>query len=190
MTGEDDDTGRQTGGDRPAESSPSAPTPRTPPNTERSPVNEGGGHGVSRCLGATPQGSIELEADAHEVERAIERVARTLGADVHVRAEGTVDSGLDARMTQLEASCPTWTTGTERAGDLVVVMYSSVEREASVYYGADQEFALEDRWEPAVDAMAVRFRRDFTGGVVDGLEALGDLATPSVSDARGDAGVR
>ncbi len=106
-----------------------------------------------------------------------------------VVGRGTVDSGLDERMTQLEARCPTWTTGSERAGDLVVVMYSSVEREASVYYGADQGFTLDDRWEPAVDAMIVRFRvGDFSGGVVDGLEVLGDPAVSSVSDDVRDAG--
>jgi uncharacterized membrane protein YgcG len=129
------------------------------------------------------------ELDAPEVERALQRTARTLGADVHVRAERTVDAGLDERMTQLESRCPTWTTGTERAGDLVVVMYSSVEREASVYYGADQGLALQDRWEQAVDAMTVRFRvGDFTGGVIDGLGALSDPTTSSVSGDARDAG--
>ena len=162
----------------PAVSSPSAPTT---PNTSEPPSQSTASTGVdgdADVLGCdAPLFDPNTELDAAEVERAIERTARTLGADVHVRAEGTVDAGLDARMTQLEASCPTWTTGTERAGDLVVVMYSSVEREASIYYGADQGFALEDRWEPAVDAMTARFRvGDFTGGVVDGLEALGDPA--------------
>jgi hypothetical protein len=174
----------------PAVSSPSAPsTPNTSAPPSESPASTGG-DGNADVLGCdAPLFDPNSELDAPEVERAIERTARTLGADVHVRAEGTVDAGLDERMTQLEARCPTWTTGTERAGDLVVVMYSSVEREASVYYGADQGFALEDRWEPAVDAMTVRFRvGDFTGGVVDGLEALGDFATSSVSDDAGDAG--
>jgi hypothetical protein len=149
-----------------------------------------GSAGDADVLGCdAPLFDPNIELDAREVERAIERTARTLGADVHVRAEGTVDLGLDARMTQLESSCPSWMTGTERAGDLVVVMYSSVEREASVYYGADQGFALEDRWEPAVDAMTVRFQvGDYTGGIVDGLEALADPAPSTVSDDAPDAG--
>lgn len=168
-------------------SEPSTPNTSEPPS--ETPVPTGGDDDADVLGCEAPLFDPNIELDAPEVERAIERTARTLGADVHVRAEGTVDLGLDARMTQLEASCPTWTTGTERAGDLVVVMYSSVEREASVYYGADQGFALEDRWEPAVDAMTVRFQvGDYTGGVIDGLEALGDPETPSVGDDTGDAG--
>jgi hypothetical protein len=123
------------------------------------------------------------ELDAAQVERAIERTAVALGAEVHVRAEQTVDAGLDARMAQLEERCPTWTASAERAPDLVVVMYSAVEREASVYYGADQGLALEDRWEPAVDAMTARFRDgDLTGGVVNGLLVLRDPSSAPLTD--------
>ena len=101
------------------------------------------------------------------------RSPAALGADVHVRAEGAVDGGLDARMAQLQAQCPTWVAGPDRAPNLVVVMYSSAEREASVFYGAGQADALELRWEHAVDTMGPSFAAgDYTGGVLTGLDAL------------------
>ena len=112
--------------------------------------------------------------DRGEVEAAIDRAASGLGADVRVRVERSLDAGLDARMEQLEQQCAGWEVAGDRAPDLVVVMYSSVEREAAVYYGAEQGPQLEERWEPAVDAMIPWLRRgDFTGGVVEGLEGLG-----------------
>ena len=78
------------------------------------------------------------------------------------------------RMAQLEAQCPTWWAGTDRAEDLVVVMYSSTEREASVFYGPGQSDVLEFRWEHAVDEMGPRFADgDYTAGVVAGLDAPG-----------------
>jgi len=113
------------------------------------------------------------ELDPAVVGPAATRAARALGADLHVRAETDVDGGLDARMAQLEAQCPTWWTGTDRASDLVVVMYSSTEREASVFYGPGQSAALEFRWEHAVDEMGPRFADGaYSAGVVAGLEAL------------------
>ncbi len=52
-------------------------------------------------------------------------------------------------------------------------MFSRQEREAGVYYGADQGPLLEFRWEPAVDAMIGQFRAgEFTAGVIDGLDTL------------------
>jgi hypothetical protein len=111
--------------------------------------------------------------DRAQVEPVIGRVATRLSADVWVRVERTLDAGLDARMAQLEAQCPGWTVAGERDPDLVVVMYSAQEREAAVYYGADQSLVLDARWEPAVDAMIAEFRAgQFTEGVVDGLETL------------------
>ncbi len=116
-----------------------------------------------------PDGTL----DRDQVEPAIERVGSRLGADVRVRVERTLDAGLDARMAQLEAQCPGWTVAGERDPDLVVVMYSAEEREAAVYYGADQSLLLDARWEPAVDAMIAEFRDgQYTEGVVDGLEEL------------------
>jgi hypothetical protein len=168
-------------------SATSTPNTSEPPSDSPTSAGPDGNDDVLGCESALFDPNNEL--DASDVERAIARTARALGADVHVRAEGTVEAGLDKRMTQLEALCPTWTTSTERAGDLVVVMYSSVEREASIYYGADQGIALEHRWEPAVDAMTVRFRAgDFTRGVVDGLEALADPSTSSLGDDTRDGG--
>jgi hypothetical protein len=173
----------------PATASPSTVSATTVSGPSSVPTGTGADTDVLGCEAALFDPSHEL--DAARVEQAIERTAASLGADVHVRAERTVDAGLDARMAQLEERCPTWTAGFERAPDLVVVMYSAVEREASVYYGADQGFALEDRWEPAVDAMSARFRDgDLTGGVVDGLLVLRDpsvapVADPTVDDDAG-----
>ena len=117
----------------------------------------------------------QLDADA--VADAALQAERALGADVHVRAEGPLDTGLDARMAQLEAQCPTWMSGSERDPDLVVVMYSASEREASVFYGAEQADALESRWEHAVDSMGAEFAAgDFTDGVLAGLDALEEAA--------------
>ncbi|MET0327110.1 MAG: hypothetical protein ABW219_17980 [Ilumatobacteraceae bacterium] len=150
-------------------------------------VGEGQGDAdVLGCDAALFDPAHELDAD--QVERAIRQTAAVLGADVHVRAERTLDAGLDARMAQLEASCPTWTVSADRAPDLVVVMYSAVEREASVFYGADLGFELDDRWEPAVDAMSAQFQAgDFTGGVVDGLEVLNERATVPFTDTADDS---
>jgi hypothetical protein len=131
------------------------------------------------------------ELDAGAVSAAATSLAGALGADVHVRAEGPVDGGLDARMAQLQAQCPTWVAGPDRAPNLVVVMYSSAGREASVFYGAGQADALELRWEHAVDTMGPRFAAgDYTGGVLTGLDALGAdppaTYTPTFSPTRYD----
>ena len=96
------------------------------------------------------------------------------GADVHVRAEGAVDGGLDARMAQLQAQCPTWVAGPDRARTSSWSCTPRAEREASVFYGAGQADALELRWEHAVDTMGPRFAAgDYTGGVLTGLDVLG-----------------
>lgn len=126
------------------------------------------------------------ELDAGVVAAEATATADLLGADVHVRAERDLDGGLAARMTQLEAQCPGWWTGVDRADDLVVVLYSSTEREASVFYGPHQADRLEFRWEHAVDEMGPRFAAgDYTGGVVAGLGALREDApvtyTPTFS---------
>ena len=168
---------------------PTAP-PSTPPVASTAPA---GSVPASTLPGAgDPLGCTELvhdpsgELDVGAVTAVATQTAEVLGADVHVRAERDLDGGLDARMAQLEAQCPTWVSGTERAPDLVVVMYSSTEREASVFYGGAQSYALEYRWEHAVDEMGPRFADgDYTGGVVAGLDALREDApvtyTPSYS---------
>ena len=98
-----------------------------------------------------------------------------------MRAERDLDGGLDARMRQLEAQCPGWWTGIDRAPNLVVVMYSSTEREASVFYGAAVSHGVQYRWEHAVDEMGERFRTgDYTGGVLAGLDALQARSTDPV----------
>ena len=114
----------------PATASPSTVSATTVSGPSSVPTGTGADTDVLGCEAALFDPSHEL--DEARVEQAIERTAASLGADVHVRAERTVDAGLDARMAQLEERCPTWTAGFERAPDLVVVMYSAVEREASV----------------------------------------------------------
>lgn len=118
-------------------------------------------------------------------------VARTLGADVRVRMEPALDGGLDVRMAQLEGQCDGWLVDGDRAPDLVVVMVSAREREAGVFYGADQGPVLEDRWERAVDAMIAEFRSgDYSNGVRDGLNALArsSVTAPAVSPSSGERG--
>jgi hypothetical protein len=108
-----------------------------------------------------------------------------LRADVRVRVEPSLDAGLDARMRQLRRQCPGWQVAGDLRPDLVVVMFSQQEREAGVYYGADQGPRLESRWEPAVDAMIDQFRAgEFTAGVIDGLTTLTVApATPDFSES-------
>ena len=113
------------------------------------------------------------ELDAAAVTAAATATASALGADLRVRAEGNLDGGLDARMAQLDAQCPGWSAEGIRKLDLVVVLYSSAEREASVFYGPAQAYLLEFRWEHAVDEMGARLAAgDYTGGVLAGLDAL------------------
>jgi hypothetical protein len=162
--------------------------PGTPPVASTAPaaaVPASTAPGAIDTLGCTelvhdPSGELDIEA----VTTVAARTSAALGADVHVRAERDLDGGLDGRMAQLEAQCPTWMSGTDRAAELVVVMYSSTEREASVFYGAGQSDELEHRWEHAVDEMGPRFAEgDYTAGVVAGLDALREDApvtyTPS-----------
>lgn len=110
---------------------------------------------------------------ASTIESARAQTATRLGADVRVRVEGTLDGGLEVRWTQLRRQCDGWEVDGDVAPDLVVMMFSTSEREASVYYGADQGPALESRWSGAVDAMTAQFAdEDYTQGVGDGLSTL------------------
>lgn len=125
------------------------------------------------------------ELDLLEVAPRAEVTASVLGADLHIRAERSLDAGLDTRMGQLVAACPGWSDGAgDLAPDLVVILYSSIEREAGVYYGADQGFQLEARWEPATDAMIDRLRADDpSGGVLEAMDVLRQpVASPPVDD--------
>ncbi|CAN5494480.1 hypothetical protein BH24ACT5_BH24ACT5_18760 [soil metagenome] len=130
------------------------------------------------------------------VESARAQTAKRLGADARVRVEGTLDGGLEARWGQLLRQCDGWEVDGDVAPDLVVMMFSISEREASVYYGADQGPALESRWSDAVDAMTAQFAdEDYTQGVRAGLSALrGDRTidfapvSPSSDDGGGGSG--
>lgn len=107
------------------------------------------------------------------VATAITRTEQSLDADVRVRAERSVDGGLDARIDQLVAQCDGWAAADgELADDMVVVLFSELEREASVYYGADLGPDLEYRWSDAVDAMTAEFPADYSDGVVAALRVL------------------
>jgi hypothetical protein len=150
--------------------SPPTTAPATPPATVPATTVPGAVDPLG-CAALVHDPSGEL--DVGVVTAAAGRAAQALGADLHVRAERDVDGGLDARMVQLEAQCPTWWAGADRAPELVVVMYSSSDREASVFYGPGQSDDLEFRWEHAVDEMGARFADgDYTAGVVAGLDAL------------------
>jgi uncharacterized membrane protein YgcG len=111
--------------------------------------------------------------DDAAIESAISTTELRLGADVRVRAEQSLDSGLESRLRQLRTSCDGWASGSELADDMVVVMFSTGEREASVYYGADLGPRLEYRWEDAVDDMIPGLRdADYTEAVEDALSTL------------------
>jgi hypothetical protein len=123
-----------------------------------------------------------LLADA-DLTRPVDETTRRLNADVHVRAERVVDGGLDDRMDQLVRQCPGWQVAGDLAPRLLVVMFSADEREASVFYGADLGPRLEDRWEPAIDAMTPFFGDgDFPGGVRAGLRTLRTAPARTASD--------
>ncbi|WP_117000615.1 TPM domain-containing protein [Desertimonas flava] len=127
------------------------------------------------------------------VDTAVEQAERSLGADVRVRAERSVDGGLDARIDQLVAQCDGWAAPDgELADDMVVVLFSEVEREASVYYGADLGPDLEYRWSDAVDDMTAEFPDDYSAGVVAALRTLrvgsfGSTSSPSLADTSSNA---
>jgi hypothetical protein len=130
--------------------------------------------------------------NAGELEPAVERTARMLDGDLRVRVEGAVDGDLEARLNQLIRQCSGWDAGDgELADDMVVVMFSTAEREASVFYGADQGPDLEFRWESAVDAMIQQFGDgDYTAGVEAGLRRLTSSASTvgNSSSDRDDSG--
>lgn len=129
-----------------------------------------------------PVGLVDVRVDAAVLE-----AEQTLDADVRVRAERSVDGGLDARIDQLVAQCDGWSAADgELADDMVVVLFSEVEREASVYYGADLGPELESRWSAAVDEMTAEFPDDYTQGVVDGLRTLRTVSSSSSSSSSAD----
>jgi uncharacterized membrane protein YgcG len=135
----------------------------------------------------------ERVLDHDEIEPARAATARALAADVRVRVERAVDGDLDARIEQLREQCAGWSSGRELADDLVVVIYSAAEREAGIYYGEGEGPALNDRWEPAVDAMIEEFRAgDFSAGVSAGLVQLrhdpGTTTGTSSSSSSGGTG--
>lgn len=132
----------------------------------------------------------ERVLDRDEIEAARAATAQALAADVRVRVERAVDDDLDARIEQLREQCAGWSSGDELADDLVVVLYSAAERQAGIYYGNGEGPALDDRWEPAVDAMIEEFRAgDFTAGVSAGLvELRSDPVTTTSSSASSGGG--
>jgi len=124
-----------------------------------------------------------------EIEPARAATAEALAADVRVRVERAVDGDLDARIEQLREQCAGWSSGDELADDLVVVIYSSAGRQAGIYYGNGEGPALDDRWEPAVDAMIEEFRAgDFTAGVSAGLVQLRSDPVRTTSSSTSSSG--
>ena len=151
-------------------------------------VVDGGPVAAASALGCDdivhdPDGALDLE----RLEPAIRSLALELGADVRVRVEGTLDGGLDRRIEQLIEQCPGWQdTDTDELDDeMVVVMFSPVERENSIFYGAELGPALESRWETATDAMIPDLRTgDYTDAVLEGLGGL--TRDPVASSVSGD----
>jgi hypothetical protein len=142
---------------------------------------------ASAILGATAHANadpLDCGATVHDPEELLDRdrvdpvissVASQLGADVRVRVEGTLDAGLDRRIDQLVEQCPGWQDGDtdELADDMVIVSFSTVERENSIFYGADMGPELEGRWDAATDAMIPDLRTgDYTDAVIAGLRGL------------------
>lgn len=126
--------------------------------------------------------------DDAELTSSITSTERSLGADVRVRVERAVDGELEDRLDQLVRQCDGWAADDgELDEDMVVVMFTPAEREAAVYYGADQGPVLEARWEPAVDALIVEVRAgDFTEGVEAALARLTATSPASLSFADRD----
>lgn len=113
--------------------------------------------------------------DREALDPVVQTVSARLDADVRVRVEGTLDSGLDRRIDQLVAQCPGWQDDdtAELADDMVIISFSVSERENSIYYGADLGPELEGRWDAATDAMIPGLRAgDYTDAVVAGLRGL------------------
>lgn len=126
--------------------------------------------------------------DDVELEPLIERAAATLGADVRIRGEPSLDGGLDERIDQLRRQCDGWDNGDgELADDMVVVLFSVAERENSIFYGAAQGPALENRWNAATDAMIPHLRSgDYTGAVDAAL--VGITSDPVASSSGSGSG--
>ena len=142
---------------------------------------------ASALWGATTHAGADLlgcDATVHDPDELLDRdrldpvvssAATQLGGDVRVRVEGTLDGDLDRRIDQLVEQCPGWqdTDTDELADDMVVVTFSTDERESSIFYGADLGLELEDRWDAATDAMIPALRTgDYTDAVIAGLRGL------------------
>ena len=142
---------------------------------------------VSALLGATAHANadpLDCDATVHDPEELLDRdrldpvissVASQLDADVRVRIEGTLDEGLDRRIDQLVEQCPGWRDDDteELADDMVIISFSTVERENSMFYGADMGPELEGRWDAATDAMIPGLQAsDHTAAVIAGLRGL------------------
>ena len=134
------------------------------------------------------------EIDDAATQQRIAAAERSLGGDIRVRVETAVDGGLDARVAQLVAQCPGWDSGEAQLDDdLIVVMFSPTEREAAVYYGADNAELLEDQWESVVDSMTGDLRSgDYDDAVASGMDRLVNVSTltvvPDEADDSDDGG--
>lgn len=101
------------------------------------------------------------------------------GAQIRVRtvASYAPASSLDDYAQQLEQSCSSWRTDDgKRQPNLVVLLLARDDRRTGVYYGAQWNAALDERWTSIqTEAINPRFKSgDFAGGFVAGLQALGE----------------
>jgi uncharacterized membrane protein YgcG len=142
---------------------------------------------ASTLLGARAHANadaLDCDATVHDPDGLLDRevldpvvrsVSAQLDADVRVRVEGTLDAGLDRRIDQLVEQCPGWQDHDteELADDMVIVSFSRVERENSIFYGAELGPVLERRWDAATDAMIPGLQAsDYTDAVIAGLRGL------------------
>jgi hypothetical protein len=115
-------------------------------------------------------------ADTAALTNRAQATGEALHAQVRVRVEERVD-GADADRYEsgLEAACPAWRDGNQRARDLLVVVVATADRKTGVYYGRDLADRLRDRYLSVQnDTMNPKFQRgDFAGGLDAGLSQLG-----------------
>lgn len=137
-----------------------------------------------------PDGELVASGDAGAAAE-VEDAAMALqaeGIDLRVRVEPPTDDDIDARLVQLEATCPGWTVDGDRPADRVIVMVQTSARSTGLWYGKDVAGSLASRWQSIQsETMDPRFRRgDVVGGLALGLEQLDpSVRTPFGSGPQG-----
>ena len=128
--------------------------------------------------------------DDSAIAQQISSAERSLDADVRVRIETAIDGDMDARIEQLIDQCPGWSRGEGELDDeLIILMFSPLERESALYYGGYHADVLEDGWESVVDAMTSDLRAgDYEGAVETGMLRLTTEAAMGSDEGDGGGG--